>query len=381
MAKKQVSLKNAAVAYSNGRVGNIRYITKSGKTYTRTATSEVSNPRSDNQMHVRTRIGNICNCYRMLKPFLQKCFQKADKNVSIYNLFFQMASLSVAVYLDKDKARGGAAVAAPYGISNGSVPTINYQLNSNGILETDIELGGLTISDSTTVGELAEAIVENNDGLFAYGDYISFIALLQKGTAAFPTVTAKGMNVQLVKGSTEVLSEKFSLMGFATQGTHLGMAAAPEAGCFGWVHSRDNGGVLVSTQKLYNCNEEFLAQFIGDAAYEAARDSYGEAAARAFVVSDDGEGGEGPLPPVDQKVVSLSIPSAMQSMGDIQINDRTKGKSDTLAVAAGSEVTIKAIPVSGDYQFLKWSDNNTSATRTLTVSEDVTLTASFTPVE
>ena len=42
MANKQVSLKNAAVAYSNGRVGNIRYITKSGKTYTRTATSEVS---------------------------------------------------------------------------------------------------------------------------------------------------------------------------------------------------------------------------------------------------------------------------------------------------------------------------------------------------
>lgn len=42
----------------------------------------------------------------------------------------------------------------------------------------------------------------------------------------------------------------------------------------------------------------------------------------------------------------------------------------------GSSVTITATPASG-YLFDQWSDGNTSATRTLTVTEDVTLTASF----
>ena len=42
----------------------------------------------------------------------------------------------------------------------------------------------------------------------------------------------------------------------------------------------------------------------------------------------------------------------------------------------GSSVTITATPNSG-YVFEKWSDGNTSATRTLTVTEDLTLTASF----
>ena len=42
----------------------------------------------------------------------------------------------------------------------------------------------------------------------------------------------------------------------------------------------------------------------------------------------------------------------------------------------GSSVTLTATPNSG-YLFEKWSDGNTSATRTLTVTEDLTLTASF----
>lgn len=45
--------------------------------------------------------------------------------------------------------------------------------------------------------------------------------------------------------------------------------------------------------------------------------------------------------------------------------------------AKGSKVTIKAIPNSGA-TFTKWSDNNTSATRTITLNSNTTLTAYFT---
>lgn len=45
--------------------------------------------------------------------------------------------------------------------------------------------------------------------------------------------------------------------------------------------------------------------------------------------------------------------------------------------AKGSQVTIKAVANSG-YTFTKWSDNDTNAQRTLTISGDVTLQAIFT---
>ena len=379
--KKYIKKQNVAVALNSGRVGNVRYYTKDGNTYTRTVSSSVNNPRSEGQMRQRTKVSNLVNNYRMLKNFLGKCFQNANSCVSIYNLFFQKGMVCTPVYLTKEMAGSGAAVAAPYGISDGSLPRISYGLNTNGILQTNLSLGDLNIGDTTTVGELAQALVENNEGVFHYGDFISFIEVIQKGSETLPLITAKGDNIQLAKNSPELLADKISTHGFATVGGCLGMDDEPEAGCYAWIHSRRNSGVKVSGQYLYNCNEEMLSHFTSDEAFQAASASYGESAQNPFITSDDGEGGDEPVPPVEGKTVKLSIPSAMQSMGDIQINDRTKAKTDTLVVPTGTSVVIKAIPVSGDYQFNSWSDGITTSTRTLTVSEDIDLTASFSPVE
>ena len=42
----------------------------------------------------------------------------------------------------------------------------------------------------------------------------------------------------------------------------------------------------------------------------------------------------------------------------------------------GTEVTIKAIAATG-YSFSSWTDGNTSATRTITLTENKTVNASF----
>lgn len=60
-----------------------------------------------------------------------------------------------------------------------------------------------------------------------------------------------------------------------------------------------------------------------------------------------------------------------------------KSNSDDMGYTSGSglyktgtTVTISAIPLLG-YKFLNWSDGNTEATRLLTVTEDIALTAYF----
>lgn len=66
---------------------------------------------------------------------------------------------------------------------------------------------------------------------------------------------------------------------------------------------------------------------------------------------------------------SLNISSADTSKGTV---DTSVNKS----YSEGSRVNIKATPASG-YVFDKWSDGNTSATRTVTMNANTTLVASF----
>ena len=66
---------------------------------------------------------------------------------------------------------------------------------------------------------------------------------------------------------------------------------------------------------------------------------------------------------------SLNISSADTSKGTV---DTSVNKS----YSEGSRVNIKATPASG-YAFDKWSDGNTSATRTVTMNANTTLVASF----
>ena len=64
---------------------------------------------------------------------------------------------------------------------------------------------------------------------------------------------------------------------------------------------------------------------------------------------------------------TLTVTSADTQMGSVSGGGQ---------YAAGSQATVTATPNSG-YQFKQWSDGNTSATRSVTVNADMTLTATF----
>ena len=370
MAYKSIKKQNVAVSLTNTRVGNVRYYTKDGKTYTRTVGSSASNPRSDAQMRVRSRIGNTVNMWRMLKPYLMDCFEAASKSVSEYNLFVKKAMNCTPVYLTKSQANTGACVAAPYGVSEGSLPMIQYALNSNGILQTNISLGNsFAIDANTTVGALAMAIVENNSAQYEYGDYLTFIAVSQLGDVEYPYVDVKAWNIELAKDSADKVLDKVNELGFSVAGGCLAMSEAPDGGCYAWIHSRKKSGVKVSGQYLYNGNEEFLANFISDEAFDDAKVTYGESKGTSFVVSDEG----GEIIVTNKYTQTVSVAEGMESMGSVSGGGR---------YAEGSEITIHAVANSG-YQFKGWKLNggssyeSTEADYTYEVEADNTFVAEF----
>ena len=66
---------------------------------------------------------------------------------------------------------------------------------------------------------------------------------------------------------------------------------------------------------------------------------------------------------------------------NVSVNDPTMGTATvngnaTATVMSGTEVTLTATPNSG-YRFVKWSDDNTQATRTVTVNSNMSFTAYF----
>lgn len=74
---------------------------------------------------------------------------------------------------------------------------------------------------------------------------------------------------------------------------------------------------------------------------------------------------------------TVSLTSADASKGKVKIGEGEPGETASQSgISSGTQVSISAVPETG-FVFEKWSDEDTNATRTITVAADVTLTANF----
>ena len=183
---------------------------------------------------------------------------------------------------------GGACVAAPYQITQGSLPAIVMTgTGQNGV--TDILLSE-NITSATTVAQFAQAVVGNNAD-YKYGDQISFFMVKQKVNAetGIPYCQFSAAKVVLDAANENKLSDETGLShGFASIDGMVGHSGNDGDCVYCWVHSRKsaNGKTLVSSQTLIDANS-ILSEYQGDMAYNLASSSYGQSMS-AFL-SPDGE--------------------------------------------------------------------------------------------
>ena len=235
----------------------------------------VKNARTAGQQRQRMKWVNIIRMYSGIAPLLKNGFEKKMAQQSDYNMFVRLNSAASPVYLTKSEADGGGCIAAPYQITQGSLPSIVVS-GEGAEAKTDIALGSLTISASTTVAEFAKAVVDNNAD-FDYGDQISFYDVLQRVNAEtqIPYCQFSASYVVLDKNSAVKLLDQVNKAGFASVGGVLAHGEDEGDGVFAWVHSRYDGGkTRVSTQFLIN-NNSLLDDYRSDDAYAAACKSYG----------------------------------------------------------------------------------------------------------
>ena len=270
-----MAILNGIIKKMTGSAGQLTFKTVNGQTVVSEKVTVVKNARTAGQQRQRMKWVNIIRMYSGIAPLLKNGFEKKMAQQSDYNMFVRLNSAASPVYLTKSEADGGGCIAAPYQITQGSLPSIVIA-GEGAEAKTDIALGSLTISASTTVAEFAKAVVDNNAD-FDYGDQISFYDVLQRVNAEtqIPYCKFSASCVVLDKNSTVKLLDLVNKAGFASVGGVLAHGEDEGDGVFAWVHSRYDGGkTRVSTQFLIN-NNSLLDDYRSDDAYAEACKSYG----------------------------------------------------------------------------------------------------------
>ena len=270
-----MAILNGIIKKMTGSAGQLTFKTVNGQTVVSEKVTVVKNARTAGQQRQRMKWVNIIRMYSGIAPLLKNGFEKKMAQQSDYNMFVRLNSAASPVYLTKSEADGGGCIAAPYQITQGSLPSIVIA-GEGAEAKTDIALGSLTISASTTVAEFAKAVVDNNAD-FDYGDQISFYDVLQRVNAEtqIPYCQFSASYVVLDKNSAVKLLDQVNKAGFASVGGVLAHGEDEGDGVFAWVHSRYDGGkTRVSTQFLVN-NNSLLDDYRSDDAYAEACKSYG----------------------------------------------------------------------------------------------------------
>ncbi len=272
-----MAILNGIASKLKGSAGSLTFRRSAGRTIVSEKVTEVKISRTEPQQRHRTKWANVVQMYKGIRPLLNYGFENRPKNLSDYNMFVKVNMQQTPVYLTKQQVAGGACVAAPYQITQGSLPAIVLTGTGQNV-KTDIRLGGESITSNTTVAQFSAAVVQNNAD-YRYGDQISFFLVKQMVNAetGIPYCQFSAAKVILDAANDDKLSDVAgSSHGFASADGMLAHVGNDGDCAYAWVHTRKsaNGKTLVSSQSLISANS-ILANYQGDAAYNLASSSYG----------------------------------------------------------------------------------------------------------
>ena len=271
-----MAILNGILKKLNGSAGSLTFKQYAGQTVVSEKISVVKKSNTPMQMRQRTKWGNVIQMYKGICPLINYGFESKPVGKSDYNMFMKVNMKGSDIYLTREEVAGGGCIAAPYQLTQGTLPSIVIVGEGDNV-RTDISLGDLTIDAETTVKDFAQAVVNNNAD-YDYGDQISFFDVLQRVNAVTgsPYCQFLATNVVLDKASEVKLLDMVSKYGFATVDGFLGHIEGEGAGVFAWVHTRKSSGkTLVSTQSLINNNAEVIAEYSGAEAYKRSVKTYG----------------------------------------------------------------------------------------------------------
>lgn len=280
-------INSITIGKGKGSLGNVTLRYVGGDTIASQKVLKKGSGGTLKQVSIRARWGNIVNLFQTFEGGLEKCFQEVRRpRQSDFNMFLSRNIKKSSVYLTADQVRQGGAVAFAAQISEGSLPSISHGLATGDVITSDIVMGSMSITASTTLKAFSNAIINNNEG-WQVGDQLSVFALLQtvNSETQVPYVTCQKVEITLDNSDAAEDVMVRDLAGAEYISIVDGKIAFGQtingAGCY--VHSRlVNGITLVSTQTLVESNS-ILPNFVSAAQMLVAVESYHGTRDEAFI--------------------------------------------------------------------------------------------------
>ena len=321
------------------------------------APRKASQPRrSEKQANTRFQMSNLLANYRLYSGKLAEAFENKGAGLSDANMYVSVNWGYQPVYMTRQMRLQGCCVLAENMICTGSIAPIGYEL-VDGKLVSDLSMGSLVIGESTTVGQLTAAVLQNND-LWEEGDQLTcFIGTQLTGSDGLPRCTMKAEKVILNLDDETKLWDVAGADGFSTKDGYLAGGVVLANMGMAWVHSRNTGSqTKVSTQRLVVVSD-VLAQYQTYQAMRAAAESYGGINSKAVylnpgstlsdvaaAVGGNGSGGSG-----GGSSSGSVTPSGGGTTGGNTGSDNGSGNSG--GTTGGGTTTVNAPTFSGETQF------------------------------
>ena len=276
-------LKNIVNAKISGNVGSMNFrrrgsnVVVAERSY---ANSSKGNGASYKQRLHRIRIANVSSVFRSIAAIEARAWQNKGENQSDANMFFAKNLANSPVFLTAQQAKNGAAVIAPYVVSEGTLPSLAQSFDAD-TFHTGIKVPTGWIVGQNTIGALSMAIVANNEGV-QNGDKFTF-AKIEQTTSDINGKTFPMLNVtyfELTLDTNSVLSvaslPNYTLMNFAVG--EDGEIICNNGGDAAFaIHSRLLSSKLYTSTQMVSMNpvQTIFEDYSSEAQKARAMDSYG----------------------------------------------------------------------------------------------------------
>lgn len=378
-------VRNQANSLRKGRVGQDSFYISGGRQIVRQGRNNSNYgdtaTRSQAMQYRRSRWGNLVNCYKALRPVLQKAYETRKPNQSFYNRFMQLNMTGKTPALTKVMCEQGFCVGDFYTIAQGSLPSVGGSVITAEI--SGVELNALPldlllsthISNETLVKDLSAEIIANNPD-FENGDALGFVAVVQEGIEATQASSEPRLRLYYSEfvlntdsTNTDAIAEtpwENQVIYDAASGKNVlfpydrtGVVDYVGLAC---IHVKQQGGQLkVSTEKLDWGSSAFMEDFSENAAWSTeCMESYG-------VDADV---------PLDPSFIEAVVSRVLYNGSVIY----TAGQAATAfeeAFGVGGELVIEGRNLTANNFHLAWNDGTSTVMYTPLASTPSSLTFIF----
>lgn len=287
-----------------GKIGDLVFMRRNGEQVQR-AYVKPKNAMTRSQYAQRSQITNIVRLYQASPSFFMKAFENKPVNQSDYNaLVSRNLNKDPKVYLPKEVAEAGGAVAAPYIITDGSLqPILVSGVGADAV--TNIAIGDLSVTPTLTIAELSAAILDNNTFIEA-GDQLSYVSIEQFQDNGIPRLRLRKFELVVNTADEGLVTDVWPVQALANKDGFIGHGALVYTGAFAWILSRTVSGKLkVSRQRLVLTAQGINTNFTSSDAITRAQVSYGAAMPVFLDPNSDASGSA--VPSVGASVAAVSL--------------------------------------------------------------------------